>query len=399
LFSSESVTEGHPDKMCDQISDAVLDWALSQTPTARVACESGIKSDETRSWVAVFGEVTPSVPDNVVDEIVRRVITKIGYTSADTGFDLNNATIESVLSRQSGDIALGVDQALEAKQGELEDDLDTGAGDQGMMFGFACDESPELMPLPIALAHRLTRRLAQVRKDGTLPWLRPDGKSQVTVEYSYGVPKRVDAVVISTQHAADVDNEQIEREVRKHVIEPVIEANLLDEETKYFINPTGRFVVGGPFGDSGLTGRKIIVDTYGGMARHGGGAFSGKDPTKVDRSAAYAARWVAKNVVAAGLAKRCELNLAYAIGVARPVSVAVETFGTESVPVEQIERAITETFDLRPAGIIKALDLRRPIFEQTAAYGHFGRTDLDVPWERTEFVDKLKAAVGANAAR
>jgi len=397
LFSSESVTEGHPDKMCDQISDAVLDWALSQTPTARVACESGIKSDETRSWVAVFGEVTPSVPDKVVDEIVRRVITKIGYTSADTGFDLNNATIESVLSRQSGDIALGVDQALEAKQGELEDDLDTGAGDQGMMFGFACDESPELMPLPIALAHRLTRRLAQVRKDGTLPWLRPDGKSQVTVEYSYGLPKRVDAVVISTQHAADVDNEQIERDVRKHVIEPVIEANLLDEETKYFINPTGRFVVGGPFGDSGLTGRKIIVDTYGGMARHGGGAFSGKDPTKVDRSAAYAARWVAKNVVAAGLAKRCEVNLAYAIGVARPVSVAVETYGTETVPVEQIERAITETFDLRPAGIIKSLNLRRPIFEQTAAYGHFGRTDLNVSWEQTDKAEALKAAVKSAA--
>jgi S-adenosylmethionine synthetase len=397
LFSSESVTEGHPDKMCDQISDAVLDWALSQTPTARVACESGIKSDETRSWVAVFGEVTPSVPDNVVDEIVRRVITKIGYTSADTGFDLNNATIESVLSRQSGDIALGVDQALEAKQGELEDDLDTGAGDQGMMFGYACDESPELMPLPIALAHRLTRRLAQVRKDGTLPWLRPDGKSQVTVEYAYGVPKRVDAVVISTQHSADVDNEQIERDVRKHVIEPVIEANLLDEETKYFINPTGRFVVGGPFGDSGLTGRKIIVDTYGGMARHGGGAFSGKDPTKVDRSAAYAARWVAKNVVAAGLASHCEVNLAYAIGVARPVSVAVETYGTETAPVEQIERAITETFDLRPAGIIKSLNLRRPIFEQTAAYGHFGRTDLNVPWEQTDKAEALKAAVNSAA--
>jgi S-adenosylmethionine synthetase len=397
LFSSESVTEGHPDKMCDQISDAVLDWALSKTPTARVACESGIKSDETRSWVAVFGEVTPSVPDDVVDEIVRRVITRIGYTSADSGFDLSNATIESVLSRQSGDIALGVDQALEAKQGEIQDDLDTGAGDQGMMFGFACDESPELMPLPIAIAHRLTRRLAEVRKNGTLPWLRPDGKSQVTVEYAYGQPKRVDAVVISTQHAPDVDNEQIERDVKKHVIEPVIEAHLLDDETKYFINPTGRFVVGGPFGDSGLTGRKIIVDTYGGMARHGGGAFSGKDPTKVDRSAAYAARWVAKNVVAAGLAKRCEVNLAYAIGVARPVSVAVETYGTETAPVEQIERAITETFDLRPAGIIKSLDLRRPIFEPTAAYGHFGRDDLDVTWERTDKAEALKAAVKSAA--
>jgi S-adenosylmethionine synthetase len=393
LFSSESVTEGHPDKICDQISDAVLDWALSQTPSARVACESGIKSDETRSWVAVFGEVTPAVPDEVVDQIVRRVITRIGYTTPDTGFDLKHARIESVLSRQSGDIAMGVDHALEAKQGELEDDLDTGAGDQGMMFGYACDESPELMPLPIALAHRLTRRLAQVRRDGTLPWLRPDGKSQVTVEYRYGQAARVDAVVISTQHAPDIDQEQIAIEVKKHVIEPVIERHLLDEETKYFINPTGRFVVGGPFGDSGLTGRKIIVDTYGGMARHGGGAFSGKDPTKVDRSAAYAARWVAKNVVAAGFAKRCEVNLAYAIGVARPVSVAVETFGTETVPVESIERAIVETFDLRPAGIIKALDLRRPIFEQTAAYGHFGRTDLDVPWERTDHVDDLKTAV------
>jgi len=397
LFSSESVTEGHPDKMCDQISDAILDWALSQTPTARVACESGIKSDETRNWVAVFGEATPAVPDNVVEEIVRRVITKIGYTTPDSGFDLTNAQIVSVMSRQSADIALGVDKALEAKQGELQDNLDTGAGDQGMMFGFACDESPELMPLPIALAHRLTRRLAEVRKNGTLPWLRPDGKSQVTVEYSHGVPKRVDAVVISTQHSADVDQETIAREIRKHVIEPVVEKSLLDDDTKYFINPTGQFIIGGPFGDSGLTGRKIIVDTYGGMARHGGGAFSGKDPTKVDRSAAYAARWVAKNVVAAGLAKRCEVNLAYAIGVARPVSVAVETYGTESVPVEAIEHAITETFDLRPAGIIKSLDLRRPIFEQTAAYGHFGRNDIDVPWERTDHADKLKAAVGAAA--
>ena len=398
LFSSESVTEGHPDKICDQISDAVLDWALSKTPTARVACEAGIKSDETRSWVAVFGEVTPPVPDEVVDQIVRRVITRIGYTTPDTGFDLDHAEIVSVLSRQSGDIAMGVDHALEAKQGDLLDDLDTGAGDQGMMFGYACDESPELMPLPIALAHRLTRRLAHVRRDGTLPWLRPDGKSQVTVEYRYGQVARVDAVVVSTQHAPDVDHEQIEAEVKSHVIEAVIGPHLMDEETKYFINPTGRFVIGGPFGDSGLTGRKIIVDSYGGMARHGGGAFSGKDPTKVDRSAAYAARWVAKNVVAAGLAKRCEVNLAYAIGVARPVSVAVETFGTETAPVEAIERAITETFDLRPAGIIRALELRRPIYEQIAAYGHFGRTDLDVPWERTDHVDRLKAAVGATAA-
>ena len=397
LFTSESVTEGHPDKICDQISDAVLDWALSQTPAARVACEAGIKSDETRSWVAVFGEVTPTVPDDVVDQLVRRVITRIGYTRADYGFDLDHAEIVSRLSRQSADIALGVDKALEAKVGALADALDTGAGDQGMMFGFACDETPELMPTPLALAHRLTRRLAEARREGTLVWLRPDGKSQVTVEYRHGQPARVDAVVVSTQHAADVDQEEIAAGVRQHVIQPVIDAQLLDAETKYFINPTGRFVVGGPFGDSGLTGRKIIVDSYGGMARHGGGAFSGKDPTKVDRSGAYAARWVAKNVVKAGLARTCEVNIAYAIGVARPVSVAVETFGTETVSTTQIERAISETFDLRPAAIIQALDLRRPIFEQTAAYGHFGRTDLDLPWERTNRVDQLKQAVGGRA--
>ena len=397
LFTSESVTEGHPDKICDQISDALLDWALSQTPSARVACEAGIKSDETRSWVAVFGEVTPTVPDEVVEQLVRRVITRIGYTSPEYGFDLANADIFSRLSRQSQDIALGVDKALEARVGALSDALDTGAGDQGMMFGFACDETPELMPTPIALAHRLTRRLAETRRDGTLPWLRPDGKSQVTVEYRHGQPTRVDAVVVSTQHAADVDQEKIAAGIRQHVIEPVIDARLLDAETKYLINPTGRFVVGGPFGDSGLTGRKIIVDSYGGMARHGGGAFSGKDPTKVDRSGAYAARWVAKNVVAAGLAQTCEVNLAYAIGVARPVSVAVETFGTETVATGAIERAISETFDLRPAAIIQALDLRRPIFEQTAAYGHFGRTDVDLPWERTDRVEQLKQAVGGSA--
>ena len=397
LFTSESVTEGHPDKICDQISDALLDWALSQTPSARVACEAGIKSDETRSWVAVFGEVTPTVPDEVVEQLVRRVITRIGYTNPEDGFDLANAEIVSRLSRQSQDIALGVDKALEARVGALSDALDTGAGDQGMMFGFACDETPELMPTPIALAHRLTRRLAETRRDGTLPWLRPDGKSQVTVEYRHGQPTRVDAVVVSTQHAADVDQEKIAAGIRQHVIEPVIDARLLDAETKYLINPTGRFVVGGPFGDSGLTGRKIIVDSYGGMARHGGGAFSGKDPTKVDRSGAYAARWVAKNVVAAGLAQTCEVNLAYAIGVARPVSVAVETFGTETVATGAIERAISETFDLRPAAIIQALDLRRPIFEQTAAYGHFGRTDVDLPWERTDRVEQLKQAVGGSA--
>jgi S-adenosylmethionine synthetase len=392
LFTSESVTEGHPDKICDQISDAVLDWALTQTPTARVACEAGIKSDETRSWAAVFGEVTPSVPDDVVKTLVTNVLTRIGYTDKATGFDLANAEIVSVLSRQSGDIAQGVNQALEAREGTLGDNLDTGAGDQGMMFGYACDETPELMPAPIALAHRLTRRLAEVRKSGLLPWLRPDGKSQVTVEYQYGRPVRVDTIVISTQHADEVSQEEIAASIRQHVISPVIEPHLLDEETRYFINPTGRFVVGGPYGDSGLTGRKIIVDTYGGMARHGGGAFSGKDPTKVDRSAAYAARWVAKNVVAAGLARRCEVALAYAIGVARPVSIAVETFGTEQVPAAEIEQAINETFDLRPAAIIRALELRRPIFEQTAAYGHFGRADLDLPWERTERAAALREA-------
>src|SRR5450755_2591214 len=368
--------------MCDQISDAILDWALSKTPSARVACESGIKSDATRNWVAVFGEVTPEVPDDVVDEIVRRVITRIGYTTPDSGFDLSNAQIVSVLSRQSVDIALGVDHALEAKQGDMTDDLDTGAGDQGMMFGYACDESPELMPLPIALAHRLTRRLAQVRKDGTLPWLRPDGKSQVTVEYRFGVPARVDAVVISTQHAPEVDQEEIATQIKKHVIEPMIEPHLLDEETKYFINPTGRFVIGGPFGDSGLTGRKIIVDTYGGMARHGGGAFSGKDPTKVDRSAAYYARYVAKNVVASRLAARCEVQIAYAIGVAQPVGVKVDTFGTGKVSDETLEKYILASFDMRPKALIETLNLLRPIYLPTAAYGHFGRSD--VPWEKTD---------------
>ncbi|MBI2756659.1 MAG: methionine adenosyltransferase [Chloroflexi bacterium] len=408
LFTSESVTEGHPDKICDQISDAVLDWALGQTPAARVACESGIKADEHRSWAAVFGEVTPAVPDEVVDRLVRRVLTRIGYTDAATGFDLANAQIVSVLSRQSVDIALGVDQALEAKQGNLSDDLDTGAGDQGMMFGFACDETPELMPMPLALAHRLTRRLAQVRHDGTLPWLRPDGKSQVTVEYRHGAPVRVDTVVISTQHAHDISQIEISEAVRRVVIDPVLDevgahrsTSLRDEHTRYLINPTGRFVIGGPWGDSGLTGRKIIVDSYGGMARHGGGAFSGKDPTKVDRSAAYAARWVAKTVVAAGLASRCEVQLAYAIGVARPVSVNVETFGTErgGIGPEDIQRGIEQTFDLRPSAIIAALDLRRPIYEATAAYGHFGRLDLDLPWERTDRAAALDAAVAAVPAR
>jgi len=395
LFTSESVTEGHPDKICDQISDAVLDFCLARTPTARVACEASIKSDATLDWAAVYGEVTPLPSQAEVVQLVRDVLRDIGYTRREFGTSAESVRVDVLLSGQSGDIAQGVNHALEARQGTLEDDLDTGAGDQGMMFGFACDETPELMPMPVALAHRLTRRLALVRKDGTLPWLRPDGKSQVTVEYHFGEPVRVDTVVISTQHAEDVSQEEIAAEVRTRVIQPVIDARLLDEETKYYVNPTGRFVIGGPFGDSGLTGRKIIVDTYGGMARHGGGAFSGKDPTKVDRSAAYAARLVAKNVVAAGLARRCEVQLAYAIGVARPVSVGVETFGTETVSCEAIQQAILETFDLRPAAIIASLNLRRPIFRQTAAYGHFGRRDVDLPWESTARAEELRRAVAA----
>ncbi len=394
LFTSESVTEGHPDKICDQISDAVLDWSLSQSSTARVACESGIKSDEREDWVAVFGEVTPLPPKHVVRELVRQTLREIGYTDRDFGTSHTAAHIDVQLSGQSGDIALGVDRALEAKQGDLEAELATGAGDQGMMVGFACDETPELMPLPIALAHRLTRRLTLVRKNGTLGYLRPDGKSQVTVEYQFGKPTRVDTIVISTQHAPEAEQAQIEADLRTFVINPVVPSELLKSDTRILVNPTGRFVIGGPFGDSGLTGRKIIVDTYGGMARHGGGAFSGKDPTKVDRSAAYAARYVAKNVVAAGLASRFEIQLAYAIGVAEPVSLMIETFGTGTVPEERIEELVRKYFDLRPAAIIRELDLRRPIYKATAAYGHFGRDDIDAPWEQIDKAGALRAAAG-----
>jgi len=394
LFSSESVTEGHPDKICDQISDAVLDWCLTQTPTARVACESGIKSDEADDWVAVFGEVTPLPPKHVVRDLVRKTLNEIGYTDRAFGTAGHTVHVEVHLSGQSADIALGVDKALEAKQDTLGDDLDTGAGDQGMMVGFACDETEELMPLPIALAHRLTRRLTEVRKNGTLGYLRPDGKSQVTVEYQFGKPKRVDTIVISTQHADDVTQEQIQKDLETFVIRPIVPKELMGSDTRILINPTGRFVIGGPWGDSGLTGRKIIVDTYGGMARHGGGAFSGKDPTKVDRSAAYAARYVAKNVVAAGLAERFEVQLAYAIGVAKPVSIMTEAFGTEKVDQQIIEELIRKHFDLRPAAIIKGLDLRRPIYQRTAAYGHFGRNDIDAPWEETDKADLLRREAG-----
>jgi S-adenosylmethionine synthetase len=390
LWTSESVTEGHPDKVCDQLSDAVLDWCLTQTPAARVACEASVKSSDDEDWVWIYGEVTPLPPEDEVKKIVRQVLTEIGYTDRSYGTSAETALIEVRLIGQSADIALGVDKALEAKTGEIKDELDTGAGDQGMMVGFACNETREYMPAAIAYAHRLTRRLAEVRKNGTLPWLRPDGKSQVTVEYHHGKLARVDTVVISTQHSPEISQEEIAKQVKEHVILPVIERAMLDHDTKYFINPTGRFVIGGPYGDSGLTGRKIIVDTYGGFARHGGGAFSGKDPTKVDRSGAYGARWVAKNVVAAGLADQCEIQLAYAIGVARPMNITVECFGTEKVPVESIQRAVEKTFDLRPAAIIRDLNLRRPIYRQTAAYGHFGRDDLDLPWERLDKVSELR---------
>ena len=384
FFTSESVTEGHPDKVCDQISDAILDAHLAQDPMARVACET----IATTGMVLVMGEITSKAHVDY-NAIVRDTIARIGYTGGACGFDARTCAVQIALDQQSADIAMGVDDALEERGAGVHD---IGAGDQGMMFGYACDETAELMPMPIALAHRLTRRLAAVRKDGTLPYLRPDGKSQVTVEYRDGKPVRVDAVVLSTQHSADVSQETIRRDMLEHVVRAVIPAELLDENTKYFINPTGRFVIGGPEGDSGLTGRKIIVDTYGGYAPHGGGAFSGKDPTKVDRSACYMARYMAKNIVAAGLASRCEIELAYAIGVAQPVSVLVDTFGTGSLPDAELEALLRKQFYLRPAAIIDALNLRRPIYSQTAAYGHFGRTDADLPWERTDRAEALKIA-------
>jgi S-adenosylmethionine synthetase len=391
FFTSESVSEGHPDKMCDQISDAVLDAILSRDPNARVACETSV----TTGLVLVFGEITTSTYVDV-EKIVRETVRDIGYTRGKFGFDSETCAVLVSIKEQSSDIAQGVDKALEAREGSMTDDQieAIGAGDQGMMIGFACDETPELMPLTISLAHRLTRRLASARKSGEIPWLRPDAKSQVTVEYAYGKPKRVDTVVISTQHAPEVSQEHIREDVIESIILPTVPAGLLDEHTRIYVNPTGRFVTGGPMGDAGLTGRKIIVDTYGGVARHGGGAFSGKDPTKVDRSAAYMARYIAKNVVAAGLASRFELQVSYAIGVARPTSLAVETFGTGVIPDEQIEALIHAHFDMRPAAIIRDLNLRRPIFKQVAAYGHFGRDDLQVPWELTDKADLLRREAG-----
>lgn len=390
LFTSESVTEGHPDKIADQISDAVLDAIYAQDPNARVACETAL----TTGLVLVMGEITTNCYVDI-NKTVRDTINEIGYNAPEFGFDGHSCGVIVALDEQSPDIAMGVDKALEAKKGEMnEEQIEAiGAGDQGMMFGFACDETPELMPMPISLAHRLSKRLSEVRKNGTLSYLRPDGKTQVTVEYDGETPVRVDAVVVSTQHSEKVTQEQIHADIMEYVIKPIIPENLLDEGTKFFINPTGRFVIGGPVGDAGLTGRKIIVDTYGGYASHGGGAFSGKDPTKVDRSAAYAARYVAKNIVAAGLAKKCEIELAYAIGVAKPVSVLVNTHGTGIVSDETLVDLVYKNFDLRPAGIIQMLDLRRPIYKQTAAYGHFGRTDVDLPWERTDKAEILKAAV------
>ena len=388
LFTSESVTEGHPDKICDQISDAVLDAILEKDPNGRVACETTVST----GLVHIMGEITTSCYVDI-PKIARDVIRDIGYDRAKYGFDCDTCGVITNIDEQSGDIAMGVDNSFENKESGASE-LDNGAGDQGMMFGYACRETPELMPLPISLAHKLAKRLTDVRKNGTLDYLRPDGKSQVTVEYEGNRPVRVDAVVISTQHAPEVEMEALRKDILEHVIRPVVPAELLDEQTKYYVNPTGRFVVGGPQGDSGLTGRKIIVDTYGGYARHGGGAFSGKDPTKVDRSAAYAARWVAKNVVAAGLAEQCEVQLAYAIGVAEPVSIRVDTFGTGAADEAAIEAAVEQVFDLRPASIIEQLGLRRPIYRQLAAYGHMGREELGVAWEQTDKAGALRAAMG-----
>ncbi len=388
LFTSESVTEGHPDKMCDQISDSILDAIYEQDPNARVACETSI----TTGLVLIAGEISTNCYVDI-QKTVRKTVREIGYDRAKYGFDADTCGVLVALDEQSSDIAMGVDESLESREGDMSD-LSTGAGDQGIMFGFACNETEELMPLPISLAHKLAKRLSEVRKDNTLKYLRPDGKTQVTVEYVDGKPSRIDTIVISTQHAPEATREQIQADLIKHVVEPIVDADLLDAETKYLINPTGRFVIGGPHGDAGLTGRKIIVDTYGGYSRHGGGAFSGKDPTKVDRSAAYAARYVAKNVVAAGLADKCELELAYAIGVAHPVSLFVETFGTGKIDDEKIQALILKHFDLRPAAIIRDLDLRRPIYKQTAAYGHFGRTDIDLPWEKTDKADILRKEAG-----
>ena len=389
LFTSESVTEGHPDKMCDQISDAILDALMEQDPMSRVACETCT----TTGLVMVMGEITTNAYVDI-QKIVRDTVREIGYTRGKYGFDADTCGVITAIDEQSADIALGVDKALEAKENKMsEEEIATiGAGDQGMMFGYASDETPELMPYPISLAHKLARKLTEVRKDGTLKYLRPDGKTQVTIEYDEnGTPKRLDAVVLSTQHDPDVTQEQIHEDIKKYVFDPIIPEGMVDENTKFFINPTGRFVIGGPHGDSGLTGRKIIVDTYGGMARHGGGAFSGKDCTKVDRSAAYAARYVAKNIVAAGIAKKCEIQLSYAIGVAHPTSIMVDTFGTGKLSDEKLVEIIRENFDLRPAGIIQMLNLRRPIYKQTAAYGHFGRTDVDLPWEKTDKAELLKS--------
>ena len=387
FFTSESVTEGHPDKICDQISDAILDEMLRQDPNSRVACETSC----TTGLVLVMGEITTNA--NVdFQRIVRNTVREIGYDRAKYGFDCDTCGVMIALDEQSQDIALGVDKALEAKENQMSDEEieAIGAGDQGLMFGYASNETPELMPYPISMAHKLALKLTEVRKNGTLPYLRPDGKTQVSVEYDEnGKPVRIDTVVLSTQHSAEVSQEQIHEDIKKYVFNPVLPTDMIDDETKYFINPTGRFVIGGPHGDSGLTGRKIIVDTYGGYARHGGGAFSGKDPTKVDRSASYAARYVAKNIVAAGLADKCEIQLSYAIGVARPTSIMIDTFGTGKLSDEKITEIVRENFDLRPAGIIKMLDLRRPIYKQTAAYGHFGRTDIDVPWEHTDMAEKL----------